>query len=250
MARIPIALQLYSVREDCQRDLEGTLQAVAEMGYEGVEFAGYYGRTAPELRALLDRFGLKVAGTHAGYRTVTDGELAATIGFNQIIGNPYLVVPSLPAEHRVSLHAWQDSAHFLASLAEKVQPHGLRAGFHSHAAEFQPVDVQMPWDVIAAHSSPAVILQLDLGNTLGAGVNPLPFLEKYIDRAVTVHLKDRSSTNPNALIGEGEIDWPEVFRLCESSGVTEWYIVEQERYAYPPLECVRRCLDSLRAMGR
>ena len=93
-------------------------------------------------------------------------------------------------------------------------------------------------------------MQLDIGNALHGGGNPVPYIERYPGRALTVHVKEYSATNDKALIGEGDIRWDEVFRVCETTGSTEWYIVEQESYAYPPLECVRRCRENLRRMGR
>lgn len=250
MATIPVALQLYSVREECVRDLPGTLKAVADMGYEGVEFAGYYGRSAPELRAMLDDLGLKVAGTHTALKTVMDEELPQTIAFNQALGNPYLVVPGLPPERRDSRQAWRESARILDGIAAQVEPLGMRVGYHNHAVEFQPLDGENPWDTLFSNTRPGVIMQLDLGNARHGGADPVPYLEKYAGRATTVHLKDYSSTNDKALLGEGNIPWDDVFRLCETTAGTKWYIVEQESYAYPPLECVRRCRDALRAMGR
>jgi sugar phosphate isomerase/epimerase len=104
--------------------------------------------------------------------------------------------------------------------------------------------------VFARETRPDVILQFDLGNALHGGGDPLPLLRKYADRAVTIHLKDHDPNNDKALLGEGTLNWDEVFRLCEGSGKTEWYIVEQESYAYPPMECVRRCRENLRKMGR
>jgi len=94
------------------------------------------------------------------------------------------------------------------------------------------------------------VMQLDTGNALHGGANPIPFLERYPGRATTVHLKAYSSTNSKALIGEDEVCWDDVFALCESTGGTEWYIVEQESYAFPPLECVDKCLQNLRKMGK
>src|SRR5439155_26936377 len=102
VAKIPIALQLYSVREDCARDLPGTIAAVAKMGYAGVEFAGYYDRSAAELRKLLDDHSLRCAGTHTGLNTILGDELDRTIEFNRTIGNRYLIVPGLPKERRDS----------------------------------------------------------------------------------------------------------------------------------------------------
>lgn len=250
MAKIPVALQLYSVREDCARDLPGTLKAVAEMGYEGVEFAGYYNRTAQELRKMLDDLGLKVAGTHTGIQTLLGEELPRTIEFNQILGNKYLVVPGLPREYTESKEAWLKTADLFNDLAEKVKPYGMLVGYHNHSAEFQKINGEYPWDIFFSNTKPEVIMQIDTGNALHGGADPVPFLERYPGRALTVHLKEFSQTNDKALLGEGDVRWEEIFRLCETTGGTQWYIIEQESYAYPPLECVRKCLENLRKMGR
>ena len=98
MSQIPIGLQLYSVREDCQKDLPGVLKEVARMGYAGVEFAGYYGYSATDLRKMLDDLGLKCCGTHTGLPTLLGEELPKTIEFNQTLGNKFLIVPGLPKE--------------------------------------------------------------------------------------------------------------------------------------------------------
>jgi sugar phosphate isomerase/epimerase len=252
MPAIPVALQLYSVREDCKRDLAGTLKAVKEMGYDGVEiYAAQYEIPARELRRLADDHGLKVIGSHTPLRAVQEDELERTIEYNQTIGNDRIIVPSLPQERRASRQAWIETAAFFNELAERLKARGLRTGYHNHSVEFQPLEGELPWDTFASHTRTDVILQLDIGNAArGTGVDPVPFIGKYPGRSVTVHLKEYSATNDKALIGEGDIRWDEVFRLCESVGGTEWYIVEQETYAYPPLETVRRCRENLRRMGR
>jgi len=102
MTSIPIALQLYSIRHDCEKDLPGTLEAVAKMGYDGVEFAGYYGRSAKELRQMLDDLGLRVAGTHIRLPTLQGDALAETVAFNRDLGNRFLIVSSLAEERRSS----------------------------------------------------------------------------------------------------------------------------------------------------
>lgn len=250
MAKIPIGLQLYSVREDCTRDLPGTLDAVARMGYVAVEFAGYYGRTAPELRKMLDDRGLKCCGTHTGFNTIMGDELPRTIEFNQTLGNRFLVVPGLPEERRNSRAAWRETAQMMNQAAERAAPAGMKVGYHNHGVEFQPMDGELPWDTFFSTAKPEVVMQLDFGNALHGGGNPIPYVERYPGRATTVHLKEYSATNNKALIGEGDVDWQRLFNLCETVGGTEWYIVEQESYAYPPIECVDKCLQNLRKMGK
>lgn len=250
MASIPIALQLYSVREDCKQDLPGTLKAVADMGYEGVEFAGYYDRSAEDLRAMLDDLGLICCGTHTGINTLLGDELDKTVAFNKTLGNPFLVVPGLPEEYRNSRDAWLRTAELFNEMSARARPLDMWVGYHNHHIEFAPMDGEMPWDTFFGNTVADVVMQLDSGNALHGGADVVPFLERYPGRALTVHLKEYSATNDKALIGEGDVRWDDVFSLCETSGGTQWYIVEQESYAYPPLECVDRCLRALREMGK
>ena len=250
MGAIPIGLQLYSIREDCANDLAGTLAAVAKMGYAGVEFAGYYDHSAEDIRRMLDDLGLKCCGAHLGLPTVMDDQLAATMDFNETIGNPYLVVPGLPEECRSSREAWLRTAGVFNEVAEKIGPRGFKTGYHNHVVEFTEMDGERPWDTFFGNTKPEVIMQIDTGNALHGGADPVPYLEKYPGRAITVHLKEFSATDDKALIGEGDVRWQDCFALCESTGGTEWYIVEQESYAHSPLECVDRCLKNLRGMGK
>jgi sugar phosphate isomerase/epimerase len=253
MAGIPIALQLYSVREDCARDLEGTLEAVADMGYEGVEFAGYHGRSAEELRGMLDELGLRVAGTHVGIDTLMGRELDRSIEFNRALGNRFLIVPSLPEERRKSKASWLEATQLLNDVAERLKPEGMRTGYHNHAIEFQPLEGELPWDTVFGAARPEVVMQLDAGNAMLGGVSVegvLEILKSYPGRATTVHLKAFSSVNEKALVGEGEMEWDRFFSLCEAVGGTEWYIVEQERYPLTPIESARRCKENLDGMMR
>ena len=248
--RIPIALQLYSVREDCAKDLSLTLQAVAQMGYEGVEFAGYYDRSAEELRGMCDDLELKVVGTHTGLNTLLGDELEKTVEFNKVLGNPYLIVPGLAGEYRESHDAWKSTANIFNDIAAKIADEGMYTGYHNHAVEFTPMDGAIPWDTFASNTRDDVVLQIDTGHVLRAGADNVSFIERYPSRYKIVHIKEFSSTNDKALIGEGEIPWDEVFNAFETVGGTEWYIVEQESYPYPPLECAERCLDALRKRGK
>jgi len=246
--KIPIGLQLYSVRGDAARDLPGVLKAVAEMGYQGVEFAGYYGYEAKQLRKLLDENGLKCCGTHTHLNTLLGDALKATIELNQTLGNKYLIVPALPRDRTRSIDALKETAALLEELAEKVKPHGMHVGYHAHGGDFRRIDGTTPWDVIFSNTTPQVVMQLDTGNCMGGGGDPVAVLKKYPGRSLTIHLKEHGGPR-GAVIGEGDVPWKEIFRLCETTGKTEWYIVEQERYATSPLEAVKRCLENLRRMG-
>ncbi len=261
MSQLPIALELYSVRNELAQDVRGTLQAVAQMGYQGVEFAGPP-RHAPELlKGLLAEFGLACAGWHVPFALVQDDKLAETIAFHQTLGNDKLIIPGIPAELRQSRADWLKLADFFNQLAANLAPHGMVTGYHNHHVEFAPLDGELPWDTFFGNTDPSIIMQLDTGNAVFGKAEILPLFEKYPGRAITVHLKPYSfsaaEANPadehagfKPIIGQDETPWAEVFAACEGVGGTQWYIVEYESDAYPPLEAVDRCLQALRAMGK
>lgn len=249
MAKIPIALQLYSVREDCARDFPATLKAVADMGYEGVEFAGYHGRNAAELKTLLQNTGLRAAGTHVYIDALLGDELQKTIHFNNILDNEFLIVPWLPEERRRSKAEWLKTANLMNAIAERLKPEGMRFGYHNHTIEFQPIDGELPWNLFFNATKPNVVMQLDTGNAMQAGITPdgmLEIIKQYAGRAASVHLKEYSSKNERAMIGEGEMKWQEFLKLCSTVGGTEWYIIEQETCPFPSIECARRNIENLR----
>jgi sugar phosphate isomerase/epimerase len=258
MSKVPIALQLYSIRHDLDKDLRGTLKAVAGMGYDGVEFAGAPQHGAKELKTLLDEFGLVCCGWHTPFNLVQDDTLDDTIAFNKTLGNANVIVPGIPAELRRSRADWLELARFFNELAAKLAPHGMATGYHNHHVEFQPLDGELPWDTFFGNTGKGVIMQLDTGNAIYGGGDVISILERYPGRAVTVHLKSFSKEagkdDPRLgfrpLIGDDDTPWEQVFQLCETIGGTEWYIVEYESDAYPPLEAVERFLKRLRDMGK
>ena len=198
---------------------------------------------------MLDDLGLKAAGTHIGLPTLEGDELARTVEFNQTIGNDFLVVPGLPAERRASAEAWSATAALLNEIAAKVSADGMWVGCHNHAAEFEDFGDRKAWDILYG-STGKVVMQMDTGNALHAGVDPLAFMAKYPGRQQSVHLKEWSASKEWPVVGDGDVDWAGVFDFCDSRGDTRWYVVEFENQAYPALESVGKCLEFLRAMGR
>ena len=138
--KIPVALQLYSVREDCAKNFVKVLEDVAKMGYQGVEFAGYWNMSARDLRKVLDDNGLKCAGTHIGIPTLLGAELEKTVAFNKEIGNKFLIVPGLPEEYRKDHDAWKKTAGIFNEISDKLKKHGMKTGYHNHHIEFGQTD--------------------------------------------------------------------------------------------------------------
>ena len=243
--KIPVGLQLYSVRNQCAKDLPGVLTAVSRMGFKGVEFAGYHGRSAKELRQLLDDNGLVACGTHTPYDSVLGDKLKATVEFNHIIGNKFLIVPWMEGK---SKQAWLDQAALFNSIADKVKADGMWIGYHAHAHDFQKFDGESAWDLFFGSTKAEVIMQLDTGNCCAGGADPLTVLQKYPGRARSIHVK-ASGGGPEAVIGEDQLNWPAIFAWCESKGGTQWYVVEHES-GKDPLDTVKRSFEAMKKMGR
>ncbi|NQT85497.1 sugar phosphate isomerase/epimerase, partial [bacterium] len=183
---IPVGLQLYSVRGDCKKDFEATIKAIGDMGYDGVEFAGYYGKNAEELKKLLDANGLKCCGTHTHVKTIQGDQLAKTAAFHKTLGNPFLIVPSLPGNLKGDTkEKWIEVAKFFSAAAEKAKPLGMRVGYHNHSYEFKKIGDTTGWDIFFDNASKDVVMQLDTGNCMGGGGDPVAILKKFADRAGT-----------------------------------------------------------------
>lgn len=243
--RIPVGLQLYSLREQCKDNLPGMLTAVSKIGYKGVEFAGYHGRSAKELRTLLDDNGLVCCGTHTPYESILPDKLKETIEFNRTLGNAFLIVPWMEGK---SKQEWLDKAKLFNDVAAKVKPEGMWVGYHAHAHDFDKFDGTSAWDLFFGTTKPEVVMQLDTANCRDGGADPVAVLKKYPGRARTIHLKP-SGAGPEAAIGEDKVIWKEVFAFCEGDGKTEWYIVEHET-SKDPLDAVKRNFEALKRMGK
>jgi sugar phosphate isomerase/epimerase len=243
--KIPVGLQLYSIREQCAKDLPGMLAAVSKIGYKGVEFAGYHGRSAKELRQMLDANGLIACGTHTPYESILPNKIQETIEFNRIIGNKYLIVPWMEGK---SKQEWLDKAKLFNDLVPQVKAAGMFVGYHAHAHDFHEFDGVSAWDLFFGTTKKDVVMQLDTSNCRDGGADPVAVLKKYPGRARTIHLKANGG-GPDAVIGEDKVNWQEVFAFCESKGKTAWYIVEHES-GKDPLDAVKRSFEALKKMGK
>jgi len=251
--QIPIALQLYSIRDDCQKDFDGALEQVAKMGFEGVEFAGYfdYADKAADLRNKLDALNLKAAGTHIRLNNLQGDALKSTIEFHQIIGCSFLIVPGDSAF--TDPEKSKELAETFNTLAEILQPLGMACGYHNHVAEFKKEADNTYWDLFAERTSNYVILQQDCGWSAAAGVDPVEYIKKYPGRTRTVHFKPTvmsGDTTKKAIMGQDSVDWAAVYSACSTAGATEWIVLEQETYpdGKTPMECTRESLAGLKGI--
>lgn len=242
---IALGVQLYSVRNSMPADVAGHLAGIKAMGYEGIEFAGYYDLEAKALRQLLDDHGLVCFGSHLRLDVLLGDRFEETVEFNGILGNKRLVVASMGSGVD-TIDAWTKVADTFNGIAEKLRPLGMKVGFHNHTIEFEPIDGQVPLDLFYNLTHKDVFLQLDTGHAVHAGVDAAAYIEKLPGRVLSIHAAEWTASNPAALIGEGDVNWPQVLRACEKVGGTEVYIVEEESDAYPGLEGIDLSLQNLR----
>ncbi|TWU39206.1 sugar phosphate isomerase/epimerase family protein [Novipirellula artificiosorum] len=249
-----IALQLYSIRDDCAKDFDAALAWCAETGFDAVEFAGYhsYSGKADALKKRLDQLGLKVAATHIGTATLIGDALTQTIDFHQAIGCKYLVVPG---DGRFSKpDGSKELAEIFNVAAENLKPHGMKCGYHNHTHEFEKEGDKTYWELFAERTVKDVVLQQDVGWTTAAHVDPVKMIRQYPGRSQVIHCKPTVVDGQGkAILGQDTVKWEPIFEACLEVGDTEWYTVEQERYpdGKSPMECTALSLAGLKKiLGR
>jgi sugar phosphate isomerase/epimerase len=248
---IPVGLELYSVRNELQKDLMGTVRGVAHMGYQCVEFySPYYHWTiayARQVRAELDELGIRCYSTHNGLKSFSPEGLGQAMELNKILGSRYIVLAS-PGELS-DLDGYKHVAETLNRANDTMKRQGLRAGYHNHDAEWHPLDGQKPMEVLSAALDKDIMLQLDVGTCLEAGGDPVAWINHNPGRIRSMHVKDWSPQRGyKVLTGEGIAPWKKIFAAAETTGGIEYYLIEQEGSDYPEMETAEKCLGAFRKL--
>lgn len=248
--KVPIGLELYSVREELAKNATATLEAVAKIGYECVEFfAPYYQWTsdhAKDIRKQLDDLKLKCYSTHNGEHSFTPEGVGKAIELNKILGTKFIVLSS-PSGKLTTLDDYKKLADMLNTANETMSKDGLHAGYHNHDAEWKPIGGTKPMFVIADNTDKSIMLQLDVGTCVEAGSDPVAWVNSHPGRIKSMHLKDWSPQQGyKVLFGEGVVPWKQLFAAAEKKGGVEYYLIEQEGSRFPEMETVDRCLIAYR----
>jgi sugar phosphate isomerase/epimerase len=277
--KIPVGLELYSVRDALAKDMMGTISKVAKMGYEVVEFYAPYFEWTPEtakkVRDWMDGLGIRCNSTHNDSESFTTEGLKKATELNHILGAKYVVWASADAD---SLDGWKGVAAKLTEASQKLAAANLKVGYHNHDVEFRALGGQRPIEVIAANTPKDVMMQLDVGHCLEGGGNPVTWIRANPGRIRSLHCKDfrvgkgsrlqrseksgldekgemqtnsslsiggdKSETGFRVLIGEGDVHWGQVVQAAESVGGVEYYLIEQEGSRFSELETAERCLTN------
>ena len=226
-----LGLQLYTVRSLMDRDVEGTIADVAKIGYKEVELAGLHDKTADEMRAILDRHGIRARSSHSSMqdirrnwdRTLDD---AATLGQTYIV-NPWIDEP----ERTVA--GYTKAAHEMTVAAEAARKRGIGFAYHNHDFEFAPVDGRLGYDILLAESDPALVkMELDIFWIVKGGQDPLRYFAQHAGRFPMIHAKDITRDGRMVDVGKGTIDWPRIFRHAKRAGL-EYTFVEHDEPPSP-----------------
>lgn len=251
LSKIPVCLQMYTVRDDAQADLAATLSAVGKLGYFGVEIAGYAGHTATEYKKLLDGNGLRAIGQHVGFDLVKNS-LSQVVDEAKLFGYDYVMVPWIGAPYTDSLDGYRTLGLELREAAEALKADGLTLGYHNHAFEFEKSeDGVFGFDALFESAGPDVAVEMDTFWVAKGGQSPAAYLEKYAGRVPIVHLKDMDAEGGFAPVGEGTIDYTgSLLPAAEKAGV-KFYVVEQDSCKAPlvPLESIKLSIQNLRSWG-
>ena len=273
MKKLPVAIQVYSVRDDASADLEGTLQKISEFGYDGVEFAGLYGHSAEEVRDLCKKYSLTPISAHVPFHDMFKDPIGVLSQY-KTIGCKYVAVPHIAPEIRPGTENFEYTMEFIATIGKAAKKLGLQLLYHNHDFEFVKVGGKYGLDILY-ETVPADLLQTELDTcwvNVG-GENPADFVRKYTGRAPVVHLKDffgEKSEDMYELIGvenkpapkrpgnfefrpvgSGLQDMPAIIAASVDAGA-EWLVVEQDKpsMGLSPMECAKKSIDYLRSIGQ
>jgi sugar phosphate isomerase/epimerase len=244
-----IGLQLYSIKELTQQDFLGTLEKVAKIGYDGVEFAGYFNTPAKELYKALNDLGLQAAGSHIGIEQLQDN-LDQVIDYSLEIKDPYIICPGLPVHMRDSVDAYKRLGDLFNRIGEKCKENGILFGYHNHDFEFEQFDGEYGLDLLVANTEPdQVFIELDTFWVEYCGLRSVDFIRKYGERCKVLHIKDMKSLEEkvNTEIGKGIMDFKEIVAAGKAVKA-QWYTMEQEEFEIPQLQSIQESLQYLKTI--
>jgi sugar phosphate isomerase/epimerase len=248
---VPVGLELYSVRDDLKSNFSGTLNQVAKMGYQCVEFyAPYYDWTpayAKQVRSQISSLGVRCYSTHNSLASFSPEGIEKAIELNKILGTRYIVLAH-PGKVN-GIDGWKQIAETLNKANQTMSRSGLNAGYHNHDLEWRPVDGQKPIEILASNTDKSIMLQLDVGTCVETGNDPVAWIDRNPGRIRSLHLKDWSPAQSyRVLFGEGVAPWKKILTAAENTGGVEYYLIEQEGSRYSEIETAKLCLANYKKL--
>lgn len=236
-----ISLQLYSIHEEMQRDFIGSVKRVGEIGFQGVEFAGYGGLTAGEQTKLLTASGLYSVGTHDGLSVFEEG-FEAELEYSKMIGSKYIICPWAKLD---TLEEIEHLAGILNKAAKRAAEEGIKVGYHNHDHEFVKVGGKYALDLLAEKTDEAVVLELDVFWVAYAGIDPIEYINKWGKRVELIHIKQIDEHKANVDVVDGILDMK---KIKEAAKYAAYFILEHEEYDKPVWDAIQNDFDYLKSI--
>ena len=249
--RQTVALQMYTLRDIIGGDTTGVVRQVAEMGYEGVELAGFGSLTAEQFKDALDENNLQAISAHANVERM-ETDFDGVVEEARLFGYSFVGVAYVDESFRTTRENWIATAKRLETIGKRLRDEaGLQLFYHNHAFEFdEKFDGEAGLDILYSNSDAQFVqAELDTYWIQKGGENPTAYLKKYAGRVPLLHIKDMTPDGDFAEVGTGVLDWPSIFHAAEAGGVTA-YIVEQDVCPGDPLESIKISIDNLKQMGK
>jgi sugar phosphate isomerase/epimerase len=262
----PVGLQLYTVKAELEKDFEGTLRAVARIGYRQVELPSYFGRTPKELRAALNAAGLTCQSGMFFIKSAAQtpnllDDPQRCIDFAGALGLKYIVTPilySLRPFETLTLDDFRHSAELLNRIGEQIRKAGFQYAYHNHNIEFRKFGETTGYDELLRLTDPKLVtMELDCGWVAAAGQDPTRYLVEYPGRFSLLHVKDLKADTPNTAmkmtsveVGNGIVDWRKVLDVAHDAGVKAGFVEQEAPFVRPALESARLSYEFLKRLGQ
>lgn len=233
-----ISLQLYSIHKEMNEDFINSLKKVGAIGYQGVEFAGFGGLSAGELKALLEENNLYSVGSHTGL-SIFEENFDEALQFNHEIGSKYMICPA------AKLDTMEDVDHLVRVLneaAKKAAAMNIKVGYHNHDFEFKMIDGKYILDWIAEKTNDKVILELDVFWVAYAGLDPIEYIKKWGSKIELIHLKQIDGQKGNVDMGDGILD---MSAIKDAAKYASYFVLEHEEYDKPVWESIQNDFNYL-----
>ncbi|MFB5196850.1 sugar phosphate isomerase/epimerase family protein [Neobacillus sp. KR4-4] len=244
-----IGLQFFSVWKDAEKDFLGTFQKVAGLGYEGIQFAGFYNTPAKKVKRLLDEHEMAAAGAHVGIHQLLQPGLENIFDYHQTIGNNLIICPAIPKEMRETADDYKRTAELLNKIGEACKKAGFIFGYHNHDFEFEKFGDRTGHELLFGNTEPDLVkMELDCYWARFAEYDPIEIIRKYRDRVVSLHIKDMKIVNGKKAgteVGKGIFDYASIIKAANEYGVV-WFTVEQEEFEGDPYESLAENVDTLK----
>lgn len=266
---LPLGLQLYSVRDQLAADYQGTLKEVHALGYREVEAAGFYKRSAAEVKADMQSAGLHLVSAHYSAGTIQQQGLKSILEFHRGLGTAHFIICSFPGfpnsagknmsfdqqVNSFTLDDWKWNAEQFNKWGKQVKDAGFQFGYHNHTMEFRSQQGVVPYDLLLKDTDPSlVIMELDCGWVTVGGGSPEHYLRTYPNRIKMLHVKDfkkgagRGSVThppPAAELGQGTADYPKIFAAVKPGSLKHIFVEQEEFNDMPWKQALRVDADYL-----